>query len=322
MRSRASRRDRMEREAQARRARARAHLERVRGGRVGAGRDGPRIGRLRLEGALRLGGERPRAGILAALFAAAAGAGLWLGDDALAAATSAPWRVSRLAVRGAERLPPLEVARASGVDADQSWAAVDPEAVVRALEDHDWIASARAARLPGGILVLDVTERRPAAVTWIGEAAFAVDAEGRPFAPLDAEEAGGLPRLSPATPPAPREPHAGLARAIAVARALPAQGLALPREVTIADEGDPAGLALRLPGLAAEFVLGAEAPERRIAALAELLERRPAEVAEAARVDLRFEDQAVLSGRADPEGEAQEAAWRGGAATSERQPRG
>lgn len=313
MRSRASRRDRIEREAQARRARARAHLERVRGG-------APR--RTPLAGALRPTAALPRPRTLAALFAAAALAGLWLGGDALAAAGAAPWRLRQVAVRGAERLSALEVARASAVPADATYAAVDPESVVRALEGHDWIASARVARLPGGTLVLDVTERRAAAATWIGTEPFAVDAEGRPFATLGEEEARGLPRLRPATEPSPGEPHPRLAHAIAVARALPEHGLALPREISLAEEDDPRGLALRLPGLEAEFVLGAEAPERRVPALAELLARRPDEVAAAARVDLRFEDQAVLSGKADPKGEAQEAAWRGGAATSERQPRG
>jgi len=322
MRSRATRRDRIERESQARRARARAHLERVRGGR---GASVPRPtwrppGRARGAGPWRA--ALPRPALLSGLFTAAALAGLWLGDAALAAAGVAPWRLDEVAVRGAERLAPREVARAGAPRADAPWAAVDPAAVARALEGHDWIASARVARVPGGTLVLDVTERRAAAVTRVGERLFAVDAEGRPFAPLADDEAAALPRLLPATPPAAREPDPRLARAVAIARALPERGLAPPREVAVAAEGDPRGFALRLPGLEAEFVLGAEAPEERLRALAELLARRPAEVAAAARVDLRFEDQAVLDGEADPEGKAQEAAWRGGDTTSEREPRG
>lgn len=316
MRSRASRRDRIERESQARRARARAHLERVRGERRGAAPPGPLVRAAWRAPAL------PRPALLAGFFAAAALSGLWLGDAALAAAGASPWRLREVAVRGAERLAPREIARVGAAPAGGAFAAVDPAAVVRALEAHDWIASARVARVPGGTLVLDVTERRAEAVVRADERLFAVDAEGRPFAPLGEEEAAALPRLRPATPPAAGEPHPRLARAVALARALPERGLAPPREVAVAAEGDPAGFALRLPGLEAEFVLGAEAPERRLDALAELLARRPAEVAAAARVDLRFEDQAVLEGEADPGGKAQEAAWRGGDTTSEREPRG
>ena len=57
---------------------------------------------------------------------------------------------------------------------------------------------------------------------------------------------------------------------------------------------------VRLPGIEARFVMGAQDLDARVGMLAELLAKRPAEVAEAASVDLRFAGQAVLSGKADP----------------------
>ena len=61
---------------------------------------------------------------------------------------------------------------------------------------------------------------------------------------------------------------------------------------------------LRLPGMEARFVMGVKDLDARVGMLAELLAKRPAEVAEAASVDLRFLGQAVLSGKADPKGSA------------------
>ena len=84
----------------------------------------------------------------------------------------------------------------------------------------------------------------------------------------------------------------------------PSRGLALPREIALGKEQDPEGIVLRLPGIEARFVFGAKDLDARVGMLAELLAKRPAEVAEAASVDLRFLGQAVLSGKTDPMGSA------------------
>jgi hypothetical protein len=131
-----------------------------------------------------------------------------------------------------------------------------------------------------------------------------VDAEGRPFAVLDANSAKDLPRLRCENAPPPGEADPRIAEAIRVARTFPSRGLALPREIALGKEQDPEGLVLRLPGIEARFVFGAKDLDARVGMLAELLAKRPAEVAEAASVDLRFLGQAVLSGKNDAKGSA------------------
>ena len=273
-------RDRMEREARRRRERAQQHLDRVRNKR-GGGRTLP----------LPAG---PGWYVLAA--AGALALGLSAGEDALAN-WGEPWRVERVEVVGAERLSGREVAEAAGVAPGAAWGMVDPARTVRALTEHDWVASARVARLPGGTVVLEVREREPMAVIEARGGPLGVDAEGRPFAVLEAEEARALPRLKVASAPPPGQPDERLARAIRVARSLPDRGLELPEEIAVGDERDPEGVVLRLPGLPPRVVLGNEEFEERVAVLVELLAQRKSEVEASTQVDLRFAGQAVLSGK-------------------------
>jgi len=278
---RSSTRDRMEQEAQRRRARAHSHLDRLRNRRA--------------EPAARVA-LRP-AGLGVALVTALV-AGVWIGDDALAQLGDTGWRVSAVEVQGAGRLSGVEVARAAGVAVGDGYRAADPHQLAQALGENAWIAEAHAARLPLGTVVLRVREREPLAVIEARGGPLGVDADGRPFAVLDAREAQDLPRLRCESTPPPGEADARLAEAIRVARSLPQRGLALPREIALGSEGDPEGLVLRLPGIDARFVLGSEDLDARVGMMAELLAKRPAEVADAARVDLRFAGQAVLQGKA------------------------
>jgi hypothetical protein len=126
----------------------------------------------------------------------------------------------------------------------------------------------------------------------------------------------------PATPVAPGEPDAGLAAAVALAGRLPDFGLAVPTRIRVQAPDDPEGFILGLAGLPARFVLGREDLDDRLAGLARLLAAGLGEVAEAASVDLRFEDQAVLRRRPGPKGPAQVAAERGGATPSGTSPSG
>lgn len=271
-------RNRIEQEAQRRRARARHHLSRAREKRGGAGIGG--------RANLILGGA---GGVLLAAIV-----GVWTGDDALAQ-LGEPWRVTAVEVEGAERLRATEVARAAGVELGGDYHSAEPRALVQALREHAWVAEARAARLPGGTVVLGIRERQPLAVIEARGGPLGVDAEGRPFAVLEEREAENLPRLRLSDAPLPGEADERLAEAIRVARTFPDRGLALPRLVELSPSGNPEGLVMRLPGLDARIVLGSEELDSRVMALAELLRKRPAEVAGAAQVDLRFADQAVLS---------------------------
>jgi len=279
--------DRTEQEAQRRRARATQHLDRLRNRHTEPERKLP---------------VPPVAGKLAAL-ALALVFGAWVGDDALALGGHG-WQVSAVEVQGNSHLTGAEIARAAGIGLGDGYVAADPRRLAGSLRQNAWIAEAGAARLPGGTVVLRVREREPLAVIEGRGGPLGVDAEGRPFAVLDASDAKDLPRLRCENAPPPGEADARIAEAIRVARSFPARGLALPREIALGKEQDPEGLVLRLPGIEARFVFGAKDLDARVGMLAELLAKRPAEVAEAASVDLRFLGQAVLSGKNEAKGSA------------------
>lgn len=279
--------DRTEQEAQRRRARATQHLDRLRNRHSEPERKLP---------------VPPATGKLAAL-ALALVFGAWVGDDALALGGHG-WQVSSIEVQGNSHLTGVEIARAAGIGLGDGYVAADPRRLAGSLRQNAWIAEAGAARLPGGTVVLRVREREPLAVIEGRGGPLGVDAEGRPFAVLDAGSAKDLPRLRCENAPPPGEADARIAEAIRVARTFPSRGLALPREIALGKEQDPEGLVLRLPGIEARFVFGAKDLDARVGMLAELLAKRPAEVAEAASVDLRFLGQAVLSGKNDAKGSA------------------
>jgi cell division protein FtsQ len=230
--------------------------------------------------------------------------GFWGGANTVAGWGDGPWLVESVEVIGAKRLSPGEVAKAAGMTRGTAFDAAEPERVARALGEHAWVAEAHAARLPGGTMVLSVREREPLAVIDARSGPLGVDAEGRPFAVLDSREARDLPRLRCEDTPPPGEADARIAEAIRVARSLPERGLSLPREIELKGARDPEGLVLRMPGLDARFVLGDEEFDARVGKMVELMAKRPAEVADAEQVDLRFSGQAVLKGKADPKGSA------------------
>ena len=142
------------------------------------------------------------------------------------------------------------------------YAAADPRRLAGSLRQNAWIAEASAARLPGGTVVLRVREREPLAVIEGRGGPLGVDAEGRPFAVLDARDAVDLPRLRCESTPLPGEPDARIAEAIRVARSFPSRGLALPREIALGKEADPEGLVLAAAGHAGALRDGREGPRR------------------------------------------------------------
>jgi cell division protein FtsQ len=293
--------DRLERDARARRARGHAHLSRLR-----------QRGRVVHEGA---GFRLPRRVRLAAL-ACAALLGSCAGQAFIALGGGGA--VDAIAVRGASRLSPREIARATGIPRGARLSEVETEAVVAALEAHDWIASARALRWPGGRVVVEVVEREPLAALAVGERRFAIDASGAAFTELRPGQEDALPRLVAEQAPQPGAADPLRAEAAGLAARLPELGLAAPDEVRVAAPGDPEGVSLRLPGLAGVVVLGTESLESRLRDLARLLEQRRDEASRAARIDLRFADQAVLRSAAAQEGSREEPRRGGDAARSTR----
>jgi cell division septal protein FtsQ len=286
-------RTRAEHKAEARRVRAMSHLQRVRG-------------------------QEPPKRAPHALFALAVGAALLAGAaSGLSLARGSDWLGGDtpprdVSVAGARHLAALEVATAAGISPDSLAGGVSLSEVERRLEEHSWVAGARALRLPSGRLLLGIEERLPAAIVGAAGAdrQLLVDETGTPFADAPAEVDPALPRIVMAETPAPAQPHAEIASAIRLARALPDLGLGPAVEITLAAADDPAGLSLRLEGVSALVLLGRDDLDSKLRELARLLTAGVPEVAEASEIDLRFAEQAVLRNGSPPE----EAASSGGRA--------
>jgi cell division protein FtsQ len=290
---------RMERDARARRARAEHHLSKLRGG----------------ETRRRTIAPPPRARLTLRLALCACGAAALLGACAGRLALRAGGdQLDAIAVRGQQRLSPAEVAAATGLARGAALSQVDATAVERALQTHAWIASAHAVRGPGGRLLVEVEERTPLAELRVGERRYAIDAEGVAFAEFPFDEQTALPRLVASGNAGLHEPDALRVEAARLPERMQQLGLAQPDEVRVAAPGDPEGVSLRLPGLAGVVVLGRESFDARLRDLARLLESEPEATARAARIDLRFADQAVLRGEATRDG-SQAAVLRGGGAS-------
>ena len=290
---------RAEQKAEARRARALSHLQRVRG-------QLPRIAPRRTIFAAAAAVSLTAGAACGVLLASGAG---WLAGDA---------RIDSISVHGASRLAAAEVAVATGVSRSVALSAVEPASVQKRLEDHAWIAEARALRLPTGTLLVDVKETVPVAVVAAGTPArtFVVDASGTPFAVAEGHHERALLHVITAGAVEPLEPNEDIARAVQLARDLPRFGLAQPVLVSIAAEGDRRGFTLRLAGLRARIVLGREDFDSKLRELVRLLAADVPETGDATELDLRFADQAVLRNEPPPEGAAQAAAARGRAMPS------
>jgi len=273
---------RLERDARARRTRANSHLTRLR-----------ERGRVQRD-------LRPLRRRLAAI-AFAAGALVGAGASELWMRVGGG-RVESIAVRGAHRLSPREVAAATGIPRGAKLADVDPGAVAESLAHNAWIESAKAKREPSGRVLVTVVEREPVAQLAVGSRRFAIDAQGAAFAELREDEETALPRLLAEKAPERGAPDPLRVEAAHLATQLSELGLAAPDEVKIAEPGDPQGVTLRLQGLEPVVVLGRESLDSRLRDLAKLLELRRDEVSRAAEVDLRFADQAVLRSAATREG--------------------
>jgi cell division septal protein FtsQ len=241
--------------------------------------------------------------------ASLAGGTDWLGREV---------RLAAISVRGGSHLAAADVAAATGVTPNAALSAVEPAAVEKRLEEHVWITGASALQLPGGTLLVSVTERIPVARVSAGTPpqSWLVDASGMPFAPAATHRGEELPHIVCAEPVAELAPNEAVARAARLARDLPRFGLAAPALISVAAEDDPAGFALTLPGLSTRIVLGREDLDEKLRELAQLLAADLPGLTDATEIDLRFADQAILRSEPLPEGAAQAAATRGHAPPS------
>jgi cell division protein FtsQ len=142
--------------------------------------------------------------------AVAAGIGAYLGDEARLTAIRDRWdetvraiqdrpefMVSMLRIEGASEQLQEDIQEALPVDLPLSQFVLDLDGLRVALEQLDPVAHAEVRIRPGGVLLLRVTERRPA-IAWQHEGRLlALDAEGHHVAQLpDVSAAGALPLMA------------------------------------------------------------------------------------------------------------------------------
>jgi cell division protein FtsQ len=88
-----------------------------------------------------------------------------------------------------------EALRLSGVSVGDKLLGVDTDAVAARIAGHPWVSSVRVSRRLPSSLVIEVVERRAAAVAALS-GLYLVDENGQPFKRANMDEADGLPVLT------------------------------------------------------------------------------------------------------------------------------
>jgi len=109
--------------------------------------------------------------------------------------TSSRFDVTDVEVVGNERRPTDAIASESGIAVGANVFALDLDAARAKLLADPWIADATLARHLPGTIVMQVTERKPAAIVALGDAYLAT-AEGEPFKRLEPGDPVELPLVT------------------------------------------------------------------------------------------------------------------------------
>ncbi len=104
--------------------------------------------------------------------------------------------ISAVHVTGAAARIADDVRALAGVPAGANTWDIDLPAVRERVLHHAWVAEAEVRRELPGAIVVAVEERRALAVVHVEGVPYGVDRRGQLFAPLDAAQAGALPRIT------------------------------------------------------------------------------------------------------------------------------
>jgi cell division protein FtsQ len=147
--------------------------------------------------------------------------------------TSARFAIAEVEVQGCERRPSDAIAAESGLSVGANVFAADLDAARARLLADPWIAEATLARrLPGTILV-QVAERKPAALVALGDMWLA-GADGQPFKRLEPGDPIDVPVITGLRPEALADDREGATRSIR-------------RAIDLGAEYERGGLARRMP---------------------------------------------------------------------------
>jgi cell division septal protein FtsQ len=235
--------------------------------------------------------------IWAAAVAVGIAAGMRASEPVFARLRPEVLAVRNVAVVGASRAPAAEIVRALGLAAGTPVLSVDAPELVRRVETHPWVAHARVTLLRPGRILVAVEEREPVAIALLGNppTRFWLDASGTPFLPVGKDDPGDRLAVLGPEDAAPLAADPRFAEGVALASSLRRHGIRGVKSVQVA-RGAPELLpALELES-GARVALGAGEHEAKLERLAALLRARPAELAFAREIDLRFGDRMVLRG--------------------------
>jgi len=110
-------------------------------------------------------------------------------------AARAGFQVERVEVTGMQRVDQLKVYNIVLAEKDQSMPLVDVDRIRDDLLGYGWIKDVRVSRRLPDMLIVDITEREPAAVWKHEEKLSLVDKKGEVLENVSVEEAGQLPRI-------------------------------------------------------------------------------------------------------------------------------
>lgn len=110
-------------------------------------------------------------------------------------ASRAGFQVERVEVTGMQRVDQLKVYNIVLAEKDRSMPLVDVDRIRTDLLDYGWIKDVRVSRRLPDMLIVDITERKPAAVWKHEDQLSLVDQKGEVLQNVSIKEAGQLPRI-------------------------------------------------------------------------------------------------------------------------------
>ena len=136
------------------------------------------------------------AAALAWLVASLAGLTALAGQQLAFAAADAGYEVSRVEVRGVERMNELKVYERVLGEKDRAMPLVDLHALRGSLMELPWVEDARVSRQLPDTIVVDIVEREPHAVLKRPDRLVLIDPTGHELEPVSEADAKGMLRIS------------------------------------------------------------------------------------------------------------------------------
>lgn len=136
------------------------------------------------------------AAALAWVIASLAGLTALAGQQLAVAAGDAGYEVSRVEVRGVERMNELKVYERVLGEKDRAMPLVDLHALRGSLMELPWVEDARVSRQLPDTIVVDIVEREPHAVLARPDRLVLIDASGHELEPVSRADAKGMLQIS------------------------------------------------------------------------------------------------------------------------------